>query len=327
MKKISWGIIGCGAVTEMKSGPAFNKIKNSKLVAVMRRDAAKAADYAQRHQVPRWYANAEQLINDPEVNAIYIATPPSSHEQYTLAAFKAGKPVYIEKPMSTTAHSAQKMWETAEAANLKLCVAHYRREQPLFKKIKSLLDQNAIGEVRAVNMIYYKKMPDKESLEKPGLKWRVDPAISGGGIFHDLAPHQLDLMLYFFGDVKYANGISTNQSGQYQADDAVAGHILFRNNVLFTGMWDFAVSADCEKDICKIRGTKGSITFEVFDHQLIKLSVNGKTENIQFEVLQHVQQPMIEKVVEYFLGEGYNPGDGKNGVAVMKLLDAFTSNK
>ena len=87
---INWGIIGCGDVTEVKSGPAFNKVPGSKLVAVMRRDAAKAADYAKRHNVPRWYNDAEALINDAEVNAIYIATPPSSHAAYALAAIKAG---------------------------------------------------------------------------------------------------------------------------------------------------------------------------------------------------------------------------------------------
>ena len=100
MEKIKWGIIGCGDVTEVKSGPAFNKVKNSGLVAVMRRDAEKAEDYARRHTVPKWYSDANKLIHDPEVNAIYIATPPSSHEEYTMAAFDAGKPVYVEKPMS-----------------------------------------------------------------------------------------------------------------------------------------------------------------------------------------------------------------------------------
>ena len=76
---ILWGIIGCGNVTELKSGPAFNKVPDSKLIAVMRRDREKAEDYAERHKVPKWYDDADKLINDTEVNAIYIATPPSSH--------------------------------------------------------------------------------------------------------------------------------------------------------------------------------------------------------------------------------------------------------
>src|SRR5688572_22425115 len=100
MDKINWGIIGCGDVTEVKSGPAFNRVRDSALVAVMRRDEAKVKDYASRHQVPAWYTDAQVLINDPGINAIYVATPPSTHEEYAIAALKAGKPVYVEKPMS-----------------------------------------------------------------------------------------------------------------------------------------------------------------------------------------------------------------------------------
>ena len=82
MNAVKWGIIGCGDVTEVKSGPAFNKVKNSSLVAVMRRDGEKARDYAHRHNVPKWYSDAEALINDPDVNAVYVATPPSSHVSF-----------------------------------------------------------------------------------------------------------------------------------------------------------------------------------------------------------------------------------------------------
>src|SRR5438067_9879234 len=138
-------MIGCGDVTEIKSDPAFNKIKNSSLVAVMRRDGEKAKDYAHRHGVAKWYNNANDLINDPDVNAIYIATPPSSHEEYTIAALQAGKPVYVEKPMSVNRISAGRMADAARKKNGKLVVAHYRRAQPLFKKIKQLIDERTIG--------------------------------------------------------------------------------------------------------------------------------------------------------------------------------------
>src|SRR5215470_5354750 len=190
MKKINWGIIGCGDVTEIKSGPAFNKVKNSALVAVMRRDAEKAADYARRHNVPKWYSDAGKLINDPDINAIYVATPPSSHEEYTTAAINAGKPVYVEKPMSVNGSSAHRMADYASKRNIKLCVAHYRRQQPLFLKVKQLLTDSSIGEVRFAKSELYKRSLTKEELAVEKNAWRVDPAIAGGGLFHDLAPHQ-----------------------------------------------------------------------------------------------------------------------------------------
>src|SRR5688500_7797399 len=180
MKKISWGIIGCGDVTEVKSGPAFNKVKNSELVAVMRRDAAKAKDYALRHKVPKWYADANSLINDPDVNAIYIATPPSSHEEYTIAVLQAGKPVYVEKPMSVNAASAANMMKAAAVKNGKLVVAHYRRAQPLFQNIKDLISEKVIGDIRFARLAFYKKPISLEELNIEKTAWRVDPVLAGG---------------------------------------------------------------------------------------------------------------------------------------------------
>jgi predicted dehydrogenase len=324
MKKIKWGIIGCGDVTEVKSGPAFSKVKNSELVAVMRRDAEKAADYARRHSVPKWYSDAHKLIHDPEVNAIYIATPPSSHEEYTMMAFNAGKPVYVEKPMSVDAASANRMAKTAKEKKLKLVVAHYRNAQPLFNGIRQLLKDRVIGYVRFVKSELYKPSLSASDLEIPKNAWRVDPGIAGGGLFHDLAPHQFGLMNYFFGEAEKVSGISLNQGDLYKADDMVAGNILFKNGVLFNGIWCFNVSQEDEKDHCMILGEKGSIAFTFFNQREVIVTVNGKTETLSFDILEHVQQPMIEKIVEYFLDEGPNPCSAEEGALVMRWIEEFT---
>src|SRR3546814_11634492 len=138
--EVRCGIIGAGDVTEVKSGPAFQQVEHSQLIAVMRRDAAKAKSYAERHGVPRWYTDAQQLIDDPEVNAIYVATPPDTHAYYATAALRAGKPVYLEKPMTLNSRAAKALVETQQACGVKLSVAHYRREQTYFKKVKELND-------------------------------------------------------------------------------------------------------------------------------------------------------------------------------------------
>jgi predicted dehydrogenase len=325
MKKINWGIIGCGDVTEVKSGPAFNKVKNSQLVAVMRRDPEKAKDYAFRHKVPKWYTDANDLINDPDVNAIYIATPPSSHEEYTMMSFQAGKPVYVEKPMALDATSANRLVKEANEKNLKLSVAHYRNAQPIFKKIKQLLNEKTIGNVRFVKSELYKPSLSPEELSTPKTAWRVDPRIAGGGLFHDLAPHQFGLMHYFFGEPEKVSGIALNQAGLYNADDIVAGNILFKKDVVFNGIWCFNVSKEDEKDNCKIVGERGTITFTFFNQREVIMTINEKKEIFSFDILQRVQQPMIEKVVEYFLNEGPNPCSGEEGVVVMKLIDKFTT--
>jgi predicted dehydrogenase len=318
--EIKWGIIGCGDVTEKKSGPAFNKVEHSSLIAVMRRDGAKAKDYAMRHGVPKWYDDANQLIDDPEVNAIYIATPPLQHEDYTLRALAAGKPVYVEKPMTLNAASAIRMKEAAEKYMVKLSVAHYRRAQPMFLKIKSLLDEKVIGTVKLVQLQMLQ--PESSNLiADSDTNWRLKPAISGGGLFHDLAPHQLDLMIYFFGETIKSSGISLNQSNPYGVDDMVTGHILFKSGVVFNGVWCFSVAEHL--DICEIIGTEGKISFPVFGHT-VTISKNGDEEEFIFDALPHVQQPMIEEVVKYFLGKAKNPCTADQAIQSMQLMDSFT---
>ena len=325
MQTIKWGIIGCGDVTEKKSGPAFNKVPGSELVAVMRRDAAKAQDYAKRQNVPKWYSNANELIDDPEVNAIYIATPPLQHEDYAIRAMAAGKPVYVEKPITLSAASAKRMLQAAEKYQQKVSVAHYRRRQPVFLKVKELLEHKTIGEVRFVDLQLLQ--PNKSNLIAGSKEnWRINPAVSGGGLFHDLAPHQLDLMVYFFGEVKEASGIALNQAGFYPADDLVTGNILFENNIVFTGTWCFTMPEGEQKDSCTIVGSEGKISFPVFGME-ITITKNGKEEKLNFESLQHVQQPMITKVAEYFLGKGPNPCSIQDALYSMELMDTFTRKK
>jgi predicted dehydrogenase len=325
MKKINWGIIGCGDVTELKSGPAFNKVPNSALVAVMRRDAAKAEDYARRHHVPRWYADAAKLIADPEVNAIYVATPPSSHKEYAIAALHAGKHVYVEKPMANDYAAARDVAATVEAKNGKLVVAHYRREQPRFKKIKQLIDDQAIGRILLTRLELSKPPLTKEEMADPKIGWRVIPSIAGGGLFHDLATHQLDLMYYFFGPAKKITGIATNQGGLYDADDMVAGNIQFENGAAFSGTWCFNAAPALECDRCEIMGTSGRIGFSIFSGNTISLLTgdDGQTATLSFDPLQHVQQPMIDATVRYFLDQGPNPDSGREGAEIMRWMETI----
>ncbi|MEO6683616.1 MAG: Gfo/Idh/MocA family oxidoreductase [Ginsengibacter sp.] len=324
MQQINWGIIGCGDVTEMKSGPAFNKVPNSKLIAVMRRDGAKAKDYAERHHVPKWYSNAYDLIHDPEINAVYIATPPSSHLEYAETALKAGKFVYVEKPMTVDFTSAIKLQELVNASGGKLSVAHYRRGQPQFIKIKELIDEDYLGKVKLINLRFFRKNMPADRLTISKYAWRVNPEISGGGLFHDIAPHQLDMLYYIFGKVESANGIACATNNLYAVDDHVSGSILFKNGVLFTGNWCFDIGTNDVEDSCEIIGENGKISFSFFDKQDIVISKKEKTETLHFEKPMHAQQFMIEKVVNYFLDKGKNPCSVEEGVETMLLMKKLT---
>lgn len=318
---ISWGIIGCGNVTEIKSGPAFYKIPGSSLVAVMRRDAAKAKDYAERHGVSKWYTNASELINDPAVNAIYVATPPKYHEACTIAALLAGKPVYVEKPMSVNTASCLRMQTASDQTGVKLCVAHYRRALPMFNRIKQLLDEGVVGKIRTVKLTMLQ--PDQSSvIALTENNWRVDPEMAGAGLFFDLAPHQLDLMVYLFGKAVETYGLAANQAGLYKAEDVVTGIMRLENDILFNGQWCFTVAEGMEEDLVEINGSDGKISFPVFGYE-VTIQTGNEKKVLTFEPPAHIQQPMIAKVVQYFLGKGNNPCSAADAILSMTVMDSF----
>lgn len=322
-EKINWGIIGCGAVTEKKSGPAFNKVPHSSLVAVMRRDAAKAEDYAMRHGVPRWYSDAAALINDPGVNAIYIATPPDSHLAYARMALAAGKPVYVEKPMTLSVAQAEELAKLAALHNDRVVVAHYRRCWPQFIKVKQLIDEGAIGQPLTAKLICTRKSLTPEEMALPGVAWRIEPAVSGGGLFHDLAPHQLDLMLFWFGKPVSVSGTAKNLGGLYAAADNVTGHIDFENGVQFSGYWNFAVSEAEQADSVVITGTSGTISCTIFWHHNVFLENEAGRTAFPFEPPEHNQIYLIEQVVRFFRGEGDNPCPVGEGLAGMRMMEGM----
>lgn len=323
MSKTNWGIIGCGNVTEKKSGPAFNKVANSSLVAVMRRDAEKAADYAQRHAVGTWYSDADELMADKRINAVYIATPPASHTPYAITALSKGFNVYVEKPVTRNAAEARQIAEAVKQhPNQKLTVAHYRRGLPMFLKVKQLLESKLIGDVRTVQIRMWKSHRPGSAVDVVS-NWRVHPELSGGGYFHDLAPHQLDLMLLYFGEPEKYFGFSLNQAGNTPADDHVSGQILFKNGVVVNGSWCFNVAENQITDSCEIVGTKGKITFPFFG-TFINWKTDDDEQTLNFTHPEHIQQPMIEKIVAYFNDEGPNPCSIEEAIVLMDILDAFT---
>lgn len=316
-QKINWGIIGCGQVTEIKSGPAFQKVENSKLMAVMRRNALKAKDFAHRHQVPLWYSNATALLSNNSINAVYIATPPSTHLKYALEALQAGKNVYLEKPMVLSKKEAVSLCEAVKKLNCKLTVAHYRRCLPAFLKVKELLGNAVIGEVSSAEINIFQTI-NTTMIAKTDVNWRIDPSISGGGYFHDIAPHQIDLMCYFFGEVKAFEGLAINN----KQHDVVNGLIRFQNGVQFKGSWNFNVPEHMKRDNCTIYGSKGTISFSFYGEEII-IMVDGKKESYQFKNPEHVQQPMINNTVAYFLGNGTNPCSVEEGLIVTEIMDEF----
>ena len=323
---IRWGIIGCGDVCEVKSGPGFQKAKSSALVAVMRRDGDKARDYAQRHGVPKWYDDAQQLIDDPEVDAVYVATPPSSHEEYAVRVALSGKPVYVEKPMACTHQQCQRMIEAAKVAQTPLFVAYYRRALPRFLKVQEILHREGIGEVRAVTVQQFQQAQltdarNAQMIKADDLPWRVRPEIAGAGLFLDLASHTLDLLDFLLGPIESISGTAANQAGAYKAEDIVAGHWQHQNGALGTGIWCFNAGHNFEKN--EIIGSRGLLRFSTFGQEPIEWHRESGVQTFEIAPPIHIQQPLIQAIVDELNGEGISPGNGESAARTSWVMDQF----
>lgn len=321
-KIIRWGIIGCGDVTERKSGPAYQKTEGFELRAVMRRDADKAADYAKRHNVGKFYTDADTLINDPEIDAVYIATPPDTHKYYALKVAEAGKPCCIEKPMASTWQECLDITDVFDEKQLPLFVAYYRRSLPRFIKVKELMAQDRIGDVRHIHW-HLTKTPSPVDLSGE-YNWRTDAAIAAGGYFDDLASHGLDLFVHFFGDVVQANGISGNQQGLYSAKDAVAASWLHANGVTGTGSWNFGTFK--REDEVSIYGSKGTIKFAVFEEVPVSITNADGVEELTIEHPENIQLYHVQNMREHLAGNALHPSTGHTGAHTSWVLDTILGN-
>ena len=297
-KIIKWGFIGCGEATEKKSGPAFEQIEGSTVVAVMSRNKEKARSYATRHQIPKWYTDAQELVDDPEVNAIYIATPPSSHATFAIMAMKAGKPVYIEKPMAANYEDCARINRISDQTGVPCFGAYYRRNLPYFLKVKELLNSGEIGNVINVQ-IRFAQPPRDLDYNSNDLPWRVRPVIAGGGYFYDLAPHQLDLLQEMFGVIIEAEGYTSNRGGLYEAEDTLSACFRFESGLPGSGSWCFVAHESAKEDRIEIIGDKGMICFSVFTFDPIALHTYRGREEFNIPNPQYVQLPLIKEVVEH----------------------------
>lgn len=317
---IKWGFIGCGDVTEKKSGPAFNKVEGSKVVAVMSRNAEKAKSYAERHHISRWYTDPQELVDDPEVNAVYIATPPSSHATFAIMAMKAGKPVYIEKPMAACYEDCLRINRISEETGMPCFVAYYRRYLPYFQKVKQLVNEGAIGKILHVQ-IRFAQPPSASDCDRTNQPWRLDSSIAGGGYFYDLAPHQIDILQDMFGCILEAKGFSSNRAGLYTAEDSVSACFKFESGLPGSGSWCFVAHESAKEDRIEIIGDRGMICFSVFSYDPIALHTQRGREEFNFENPENIQYPLIKAVVEHLQNKALCTCDGVSATPTNWVMD------
>lgn len=304
MKQISWGFIGCGEVTEKKSGPAFNEVRGSHVEAVMSRSETKARSYAERHHIRKWYTDAQELIDDPAINAIYIATPPSSHATFAIMAMRAGKPCYVEKPLASSYEDCVRINRISMQTGVPCFVAYYRRYLPYFQKVKQIVDSGTLGKVINVQIRFSVPPRDLDYRAMRTLPWRLQPDISGGGYFYDLAPHQLDLLQEMFGVITRAHGYPANRAHLYEAEDTISAAFIFESGIPGSGSWCFVGHDSAKEDRIEIIGEKGTLAFSVYNYDPIRVVTSDGDQSFIVPNPPYVQLPIIQKVIEHLQGLG-----------------------
>lgn len=321
MKQINWGFIGCGEVTEKKSGPAFNEVEGSQVVAVMSRSENKARSYAERHHVRKWYKDASELIEDPDVNAVYIATPPSSHATFAIMAMRAGKPCYIEKPLAASYNDCIRINRISEQTGVPCFVAYYRRYLPYFQKVKEIIESGTIGNVVNVQVRFSVPPRDLDFQSGKEMPWRLQPDIAGGGYFYDLAPHQIDLLQNLFGVITRAHGYPANRAHLYQAEDTLSACFFFESGIPGSGSWCFVGHESAKEDCIEVIGEKGSLSFSVFTYQPIEVVTSEGKNLITVPNPPYVQLPLIKSVIQHLQGIGKCDCTSVSATAVNWVLD------
>jgi predicted dehydrogenase len=317
---VQWGMIGCGNVTEKKSAPSFNKIPGSRLVSVGNRTPERAKDYAQRHGIPGWHSDPFDVIRDPEVEIVYIATPPGSHLEYALETIREGKPVYIEKPMALTWRECQLINEAAAKRGSRVYVAYYRRALEYFLKVKELIDSGTLGKLLFVNIQQHFPARERDD-DRHDPPWHVIPEISGGGYFHDVGCHALDILFYLFGDALDVKGFTANLGGLYEPEDTLSVIMRLPGKLMVSGSWNFVTPEPFKRDLVEVVGEEAKVKFSIFSFAPITLI--GEHSRDSFDIVQpeHIQMPLIRTIVKELRGHGNCPSTGESAAATSLVMD------
>jgi 1,5-anhydro-D-fructose reductase (1,5-anhydro-D-mannitol-forming) len=317
MQTVRWGIIGCGDVCEVKSGPGFQQAEGSELVAVMRRDGALAEDFARRHGVPAFYDEAERLIADPNVTAVYVASPPGSHLELALKVAAAGKAAYVEKPMARTHAECLRMVAAFKQAKQPLFVAYYRRALPRFLKAKEIVDGGRLGELRGIDVRF--ASDGQSALDPAQLPWRVQAEHAGAGLFLDLASHTLDVLDFLLGALQSVQGEASKLGSPGDVEDRVTLGFTTSSGARGTGSWNFASTG--REDLITIEGSAGILRLSTFGDAPVELESSTGPELFTLPNPRTIQGPMIQAIVDSLLGRGECPSTGVSAARTSDVMD------
>ena len=316
MKEIKWGLIGCGDISRKRVAPGIIDADNSRLVTVNRSNFSKAESFAKEFGAEKWTKDWKELIQDNDINAVYIATPVYLHAEQTIAAAEAGKHVLCEKAMALNTADADKMIDACRANNVKLSIAYYRNLYPGVHRIKEIIASGEIGKVvhiQSNNFENFNCQPGEPRF------WLLEKEKSGGGPMMDMGCHRIEVFVNIAGPVQQITGFNDNIAFKRDVEDSSIAHFRFENGA--TGLLTSSHAAGEPQDTLDIFGTEGSIHVPVLNDGVITVVTDTGTRMEKHPNPANVHQPLIEDFITAVLTDRDPAVTGEMGREVTRILD------
>ena len=316
MKKVGWGLIGCGDISRRRVAPALRDLENCELVAVSRADAARAEAFATEFGARRWHADWRELIADPQVEAVYIATPVRLHAEQAIAAAEAGKHILCEKPMALSVAECARMNAAAETGGVRLGVAYYRRFYPVVERVGEILRSGEIGAPVVAQMNAFERF--EPGPEHPR-RWLLDRRQSGGGPMFDFGCHRVEVLLNLFGDVSKVKGLASNVLFAREVEDTACALLQFERGP--QAVLSVTHAARDPQDTLEIFGSEGSVRADVLNEGRLKVRTDVGERVETHASHANLHQPLIDDFARAVV-EGRPPRvDGRVGQRVSEILE------
>jgi predicted dehydrogenase len=315
---LRWGLVGCGDIAARRVAAALRDAPGSALVAVARARAELAEDFARTHGARRWHAEWRDLLRDPEVDAVYLATPVRLHAEQAVAAAEAGKHVLCEKPMALDVASCERMVAAARAHGVRLGVAYYRHHYPLVARLRDLVASGALGRPVLATVEVFERF-DRAPGEARA--WLLRRAESGGGPMMDFGCHRVEVLLDVLGGVASARGFTSNVlCRDRDVEDTCVAHLVFASGA--TAVLSVSHAALEARDALSIYGTAGSAHVPALNQPHLRIVDGDGTRQEEHPAPANLHQPLVEDFVAA-VRAGREPAvTGATGLEVSRVLQA-----
>ena len=299
--KIKWGIIGCGDVVNRLLKDSLSVKNKSEVLSVMSIDVNEAKNFAKKHKILNYTNSVKDIVNNKNINAIYIACPPNKHFEYIIKCSQNKKLILCEKPLVLSSYQLRKIINTCKKNKTALITCFYRRYQKKFLFIKKI--SKKIGKILYFK-IYHLHKPESHPTapiyrnKKNKIPWRFDKKISGGGNFFDMGTHYLDMINFLLGRIKYISSYYDNFEKLYDVEDTLSLNIKLENNIVGTGLWSSISPFD--EELFEIYGSKGKLSFSLNNSDKIVLKTKNKTKKYFISLTKPYHKPLSNFVINKF---------------------------